>query len=178
MWGGKPCTVGGTVGISISNNLVGVTSPLLTSALTSSTYSVIVHVPSSELSLSGNSIPQATLSATTDSGYTSSVVVDLQPEGSAPSTLVSGYTAYTFSVPQTTTLTNWVDGVNSHTVSSSNIASASSTVFLPAGQEGSYTVYPQVSSSQIGTLSVGSASFSDPGIEKGGCTSSPCKNQN
>ncbi len=165
--GGKPCTYGGTVSLQVSNQSVGVASADLSSALGSG-YSVIVHVPDGELTYDSSSTPQATLTATTDTGYTSSIVVNLSPAGSVPSSLYSGYTAYTFEVQPSSQLTAWVNLVNSHISSTASVVTASSAVFSPQGEAGTYPVYAQVTSNQTGTISNGSASFTDPG-SSGAC---------
>ena len=162
--GGKPCTVGGTVGISVSNNFRGFAPSDLSGAL-SSGYAIIVHVPDADVTYSGSSQPQATLTATTDTGYTSSFVVNLTPAGSAPSSLYASYTAYTFNVQPSSQLTAWVNTVNAHTTSTSSMVTVSSTSFEPQGESGTYTIYAQFTSTQTGTVSVGSSSFTDPGSD-------------
>ena len=132
-------------------------SPNAVSSALSSGYAVIIHVPSGEFSADSSSQPQATLTATTDTGYTSSIVVNLTPTGSASSTLYSGYTAYTFAVQSSSQLTAWVNSVNSHTSSTSTITATSTGSFLGAGDPGEYTVYAQLTSSQTGAISPASA---------------------
>ncbi len=161
--GGKPCSGTGTVGITVSSQAGGVTPDVL-AAGPSSGYSAVIHVPSNELTLSQTGAAQTTLTATTDTGYTTSIVVDMEFTGAAPSTLASGYTAYTFNIPPSDALTNWVNSVNNNTASSAAVVSTTSTAFTPAGQQGSYTVYMQISSDQIGVTSPVSAGFTDPGV--------------
>lgn len=131
-----------------------------------SNYAIIVTVPSNELTLNPSAIPQATLTATTDTGYSSSILVNLKPAGSAPSTLVSGDTDYTFDITTTPALIAWVDSVNLNTIETSTIVTAASTIFDPTGIPGTYTVYTQVTSTQIGTIPGGSATFEDIGVTR------------
>lgn len=178
--GGKPCTVttgGGitvsnqAVGIQINNQATGLTPDMLTAA-PNSNYSVIVHVPSNAISYNESSNPQATLQATTDTGYASNVVVDLTPTGSSPSSLYNGYTAYSFAIQPSAALTNWINSVNSHTTSTSDITTVSSAAFTQTGAEGNYTIYAQFSSTQTGTVDSGSATYYYSG---GGKVINPCK---
>lgn len=148
----------------------------MVSAAPSSGYEVIVHVPNGEFSPTPSAQPQATLTGTTDTGYTSSIVVNLTSVGSAPSTLYSGYTAYTFAVQQSSQLTAWANSISSNTNSTSTIAAVTNLPFNDAGDSGEYTVYAQLTSSQTGTLSPASAVYSiagsdptcDPGSGAGG----------
>ncbi len=164
---GCTTTIGGKVNF---NSVTGVTPTDLTTALTSG-YQIIVTVPSNELKLDPTAIPQATLDATTDTGYSSSILVNLTPVGSAPSTLVSGDTDYTFTVPTTAALTAWVDSVNLNTNETSDIVASTTTVFDNAGVAGTYTAYVQITSLQTGTMPVGNATFTDPGytVKNPGC---------
>jgi len=162
--GGKSCTYGGTVSITVGNQSVGVAQADLSDALASG-YSVVLHVPTDEFLYNSSSQPQATLTATTDQGYTSSIVVDLTLAGSAPSSLYSGYTAYTFSVQPSAQLTNWVNTVNSHMTSGATVATASTAIFAPQGDAGSYSIYAYINSTQTGTISNGSAIMRDPGSD-------------
>lgn len=170
------CTYAGTGSISIKQNVNAIPASNLSAAV-SSGYITTIHVPTNELTPVSNGVTQATLQATTDTGYTSSIVVDLQPAGSAPSTLYSGYTAYTFSVPSSTALTNWVAAVNAHTTSTSNVTSTTNSTFTVGGITGTYSVYAQVTSSQSDPVNT-SASFSDIGTgREPGCTpGKPCTN--
>jgi hypothetical protein len=168
--GGKGCSGSVTGGVKV---IVKNLAPVNLSTASSAGYAVVISVPSSELTLSSTGTAQTTLTATTDTGYTSSIVVDMAPAGSATSTSLDGYTAYTFNVLPSDALTKWVNTINSNTTDSSTIVSANSAAFTSAGQEGTYTVYAQISSLAGDTPSV-SAVFADPGITR---TSSTCINR-
>lgn len=170
--GAKPCTYGGSVTLQ-SGGGTNATPADLTAALNTG-YEIIVTVPSNELKPDTNSVAQSTLTATTDTGYSSSILVNMTLVGTAPSSLVSGDTDYTYSIPSSAALTNWVDSVNLNTNETSTIVTATSTTFEPAGVAGDYTVYVQITSEQTGVVAQGNATFSDPG-SGAGCSSGTSK---
>jgi len=159
--GGNPCSVEGTIKFT-HRAKTGATPAQLVGAPDSG-YTVLFHVPDSELTLATNNITQATLTATTDTGYSSAITVDLTPTGSNPSTLVSGDRAYSFVLPPSTALTDWVNTVNNNTMFTNVIDAESGVTFSLSGQEGTYIVYAQVLSTQTGTQPPSSVVFTDPG---------------
>lgn len=178
--GGKQCTV--TVSTTWTwpgRAPVQQVAPADLAAAVNAGYEVILTVPPNELTPDTSSVAQATLNATTDTGYTSSILVNLTPTGSAPSTLVSGDTDYTYSVPASNALTNWVNTVNQNTNETSSIDASTSTVFTAGGIAGTYTVYVQVTSQQTGTMPAGNATFTDVGTPTKPipCHTSNCPNQ-
>jgi hypothetical protein len=124
-------------------------------------YTIIITAPSNELALDPNNPAQATLTATTDTGYTASILVNMTFVSSAPSTLVSGDTDYTFSLPASDALANWVNTVNLNTSKTATVGASSSTTFILSGIPGTYTVYLQIASPQIGKVAIGESTFTD-----------------
>ena len=77
-------------------------------------YRLILSAPS-DAALNTQSPVQATLSATTDRGYTSTVTVTLQLTTSTTQPAAPGDTVYTFLFPSTSTVTNWGAAVQANT---------------------------------------------------------------
>jgi hypothetical protein len=158
--GGKPCSW--TMGIKVTQSTPKSNmAPADLATAMNAGYEIIITVPSNELTLDPNSTSQATLTATTDTGYTASILENMTFVSSAPSTLVSGDTGYTFSLPASDALTNWVNSVNLNTSETITVAASSSTTFVLAGVPGTYTAYFQIASPQIGSVSRGESTFTD-----------------
>jgi hypothetical protein len=144
----------------------------------SSGYTVITNVPSSNFTLNSQNPVQATLTATTDQGYTSSVTVTLQPVTSTTSPVASGYAVYTFAVPSSSELSSWVQSVVANSTSSTSVSASVATVFNSQGTSGTYTLYVQVNSSQTGLQTMGSAVYVVPSEGVGGtCHTATCPDQ-
>ncbi len=124
---------------------------------------------------------QTTLTGTTDTGYTASITETLTPAGSAPDSTYSGYTDYTYSVPASQDLTDWVNELNLNTEESETVVSTSTGLFTMDGNAGTYAVYLTINSTQTGAVPVGSVDFTDPGPVGGskscGAGSNKCDQQ-
>jgi|ERR1700735_175014 len=171
------CQVGVTSGIVVSNSVkADFTSGASSSAI--SAHNVIWNVPTSDLTLNTQSPVQATLKATTDTNYQSSITVTLTPVASATSPVVTGYSVYTFGVESSAALSNWLSEVTANINSTGNLSVSSNPLFNELGNAGTYTVYVQVKSVQAGVTTLGSATYSDPGTPPPTrCTGSNCPNQ-
>jgi len=148
----------------------------LTSVATSSSisaYRLIVNLPSDAV-INTQSPVQATLSATTDKGYTSTITVTLQPTTSTTQPVAPGDTVYTFLLPNTTQVTDWASTVAANANSSINVSSSILVGVNLLGTPGSYTVTIQNITEQAGLTTVGSSGVSDPG-PSGSCPpNKPC----
>lgn len=164
--------------ITISETYKTNAAPAALSSALGAGYTITFAVPTAELTSSSSPV-QTTLTGTTDTGYTASITETITPAGSAPDSTYSGYTDYSYTVPPSQSLTNWVNAVNLNTANSATIVTATNGVFTPAGIAGNYSVYITVTSTQSGTVPVGSGVFYDPGQfnKGGGCTPGrPCTN--
>ena len=141
-------------------------------------YNLIWNVPTSDLTLNTQSPVQATLTATTDTNYPSSITVTLTPVASTTSPVASGYSVYTFAVESSTQLSNWISEVSANTKSNVNVSLTDTALFNELANAGTYTIYYQVVSSQAGLTTLGSATYSDPGPPPPTrCTGNNCPNQ-
>jgi hypothetical protein len=142
-------------------------------------YTLIWNVPSSDFTLNTQSPVQAMLTATTDTNYTSSITVTMSPAKSTTAPVAAGYSVYTFSLENSTALSNWVSQVSSNTRSSATFSFSSSALFNLLANAGTYTVYLQVNSSQAGVTEAGSGTVTDPGANPPPtrCTGNNCQNQ-
>ncbi|MGD0292843.1 MAG: hypothetical protein ABSB30_03225 [Terracidiphilus sp.] len=152
----------------------------LSSALGSG-YTVTLAVPTAELTPTSSNPVQTTLTGTTDTGFTASITETLTPAGSAPDSTYSGYTDYSYTMPPSQNLTDWVNSLNLNTTNNATVVTSTNGVFTPAGIAGTYQVYVTLTSTQTGTVPGGSAVFTDPGPptkNTGGCnTARTCMNQ-
>ena len=144
----------------------------------SSNYQIVLQVPSSNFALTSSTAVQTTLTATTDNGSTSSIVVTLQPSSVSPSTTHSGYTAYTFTVQDSSQLGSWIQQTEAQANATLNLSATTDAAFTDLGNPGTYTFYAQISSTQTGTVDAGSATYTRVSPPSGGtCTSRVCQNQ-
>ncbi len=164
--GGSGTATSGSCTIRVSTNATGVTAMDFANA-PSSGYSVIVNVPASNFTYDANSTTQTTLTATTDTGYTSSVVVDMQQVASTTAPVADGYAVYAFAAPNTASLQNWVQSVSQHTNQTVTVSSDTLAGFQDLGAAGNYTFYVSISSTQTGTVSVGSTTYRSTGSNAG-----------
>ena len=132
-----------------------------------SAYRLIVNLPS-DVTINTQSPVQATLSATTDTGYTSSITVDLQPTTSTTQPVAPGDTVHTFLLPDTAQVTNWAATVTANSKSTVNVNSSIISGLNLLGSPGSYTVTIQQVTQQTGVSTVGSVGVTDPGPSSGG----------
>lgn len=124
-------------------------------------FTIIVNAPSDAFAVNSNSPAQTTLTATTDTGYTSSITVTLQQVASSTAPVSNGDAVYTWSVPNTTALTNWAQAVASHTTNSMQLTSAAG-LPLVSTKAGTYTIPVQINSNATGVMDEGSTSITMP----------------
>lgn len=138
-------------------------------------FRLILNLPSDAV-LNTHSPVQATLSATTDRGYTAAITVTLQQTTSTTQPVAPGDTVYTFLLPNTSEVSNWAASVAANANSSINVTSSSVSGMNLLGNPGSYTATIQEITEQTGLTTVGSVGFTDPGPSSGNpCPSNrPC----
>lgn len=130
-------------------------------------FRLILNLPSDAV-INTQSPVQATLSGTTDKGYTSSVTVTLQPTTSTTQPIAPGDTVYTFLLPNSSEVTNWASTVAANANASINVSSSIVAALNLLGNAGSYVVTIQEVTEQTGTTTVGSVGVTDPGPGNGG----------
>jgi len=174
---GQKCTLSGGGTITLSQ-FVKAEFSSGTSSNAIAAYDVVWNVPTSDLTLNTQSPVQATLKATTDTNYQSSIVVTLSPVASTTSPVAQGYSVYTFGMENSTELTNWISQVSANINSNVNLSFTGNALFNQLGNAGVYTIYVSVSSSQAGVTPMGSATYSDPGTPPPTrCTTPSCPDQ-
>jgi hypothetical protein len=132
-------------------NLVGDGDP--------TTFALAQSIPS-EFTPNPSSPPQVTLTATTDTGYVSSITVTLQPASTTVAPVNQGDVVYGYSVPSSTALTTWEQNVGANTTSETQISAASTLALTNNGNAGTYQVTgiaqtPSGSSSASTSISLG-----------------------
>lgn len=169
--GGTSCTA------TTQQSQDGVAPQDVSSAASSSSvsaYRLILNLPS-DVVINTQSPVQATLSATTDTGYTSSITVDLQSTTSTTQPIAAGDTVYTFLLPNTAQVTDWAATVTTNSNSSININSSIISGLNLLGNPGSYSVTVQQVTEGTGLTTVGSLGVTDPGPVGSGGTCPPNK---
>lgn len=129
-------------------------------------FRLILNLPSDAV-INTQSPVQATLSGTTDKGYTSSITVTLQPTTSTTQPIAPGDTVYTFLLPNSSEVTSWASTVAANANSSINVSSSIVAGLNLLGNAGSYVVTIQEVTGQTGLTTVGSVGVTDPGPSAG-----------
>lgn len=124
-------------------------------------FAIIVNAPSDAFAVNPNSPAQTTLTATTDTGYTSSVTVTLQQVASSTAPVSSGDAVYTWSVPNTAALNAWEQDVAAHTTSTMQVTSSSGLPLMTT-KSGTYTIPVQINNNSTGVMNEGSTSITVP----------------
>jgi hypothetical protein len=132
-------TVGGN--INIGGGTGGTTPP----KPQASDFTSIVSANAANFTPSPLSPAQATLSATTDQGYTSSITVNLEQVASTTAPVNSGDAVYTYAISSadTTAVNNWVNTVASNSNATANMTASTTVPLASAGIGGSYTTTGQ-----------------------------------
>lgn len=123
------------------------------------TYTLVQSIPS-EFALNSSSPPQITLTATTDTGYVSSITMTLQPTSTTVAPVNPGDTVYGYSVPSSATLTAWEQNVGANTTSEAQISAVSTLPLKSSGNSGTYQVTsiaqtPSTNASASTSISIG-----------------------
>jgi hypothetical protein len=101
------------------------------------TYTFVESIPSVFTSTSSTP-PNITITATTDTGYTSSVTLALQSATTTVAPVNQGDVIYAYSVPASTALTTWEQDVEANYTSQVAIAFTTSVPFASNGAPGTY----------------------------------------
>lgn len=162
--GGKPCQTSGTgsVMITIKNNMVvSGLDPSTLASLSPSDFTTITSLDASNFSPNTSSPAQATLTASTDTGYSSSITVNLQQVASSTPPVNTGDAVHTYAVSDANLgqVTAWLQQVSNNTSSAAQITSVASLPMNSAGNPGTYTLSGQANSNSTGLVSVGSATM-------------------
>ena len=111
-----------TLGIAYSTQAVGDFLNFANNVSSSpSSYTVIASAPATYFSLNPNIPPQSTFTAVTDTGYTSTITVNLQAVPSTTPPVNPGDAVFTFAVVGSDALNAWVANVAANTVSTLQI---------------------------------------------------------
>lgn len=173
------CTVSGTVqgSVSISSNGtttgtigggVTVSSKAVVGSLDTETfrgipgggYTVSVSAPASDFSADTTDLSNVTITATTDTGYTSSVTATLQQTSPAISPVNPGDVVVSYALPNTTQMNEWIAQVAANSNSSVSISSSAAVPIINQGNPGTYSISSALTSTTVGNYNIGSASFS------------------
>lgn len=151
---GQSCTVGGQVSYSTKSINSGAEAHDL-QTVTDGSYTISASVPSGSVTPDPNGSGVTTITATTDQGYTSSIVVALTPVAAAISPVNDGDVVYSYNLPASDTLNNWVQQVAANTTSSVSIESSAGLPFVFGTTPGSVTMTSVVTSNAVGTVNAG-----------------------
>lgn len=126
----------------------------------SSGYVVSLSVPSGSFIPDPNGTPTTTLTATTDTGYSSSITVALQPTSPAVSPINSGDVVYSYSLPNTTEVNDWIQQVALNTSSTTTLSSSAGLPIVAVGNPGNYNLNVEITSAQVGSIDLGTSNIS------------------
>jgi hypothetical protein len=143
----------------------------------SSTASSNIVFPTSQDALNfspdSSGIPTATLVATTDTGYQTSVTVQLQPVSAAINPLNPGDAVYSYAITDSPALETWAQQASQNAQSSVSLAATGSLPFISAQAPGNYTLSGQTTSSVTDPSGVATAIYSVPDPNNNGCNGRP-----
>ena len=122
-------------------------------------FTLIASAPASNFIVNRNQPAQSTITATTDTGYTASVTVDLQQVTSTTLPVNPGDAVYTWSVVNSPQLEAWTQNIEANTISTLQISGSSGLPLLPLGNPGLYTISGQINSNATGLLGIGSSAI-------------------
>lgn len=165
--GGKPCstTTTGTVSVTIGGtSKVSGLDPGTIASLSPSEFTTITSVPASNFLPNPNSPAQSTLTASTDTGYSSSITINLQQVTSTTPPVNSGDAVYTYGIVSSadSQVTQWLQQVAANTNATAEITSVSNLPMTSLGNPGSYTLSGQANSNLTGLVNVGSSTLTVP----------------
>jgi hypothetical protein len=151
------CTVAVGGSITIAPNATGlIAEPNDLFTIQDGSYVLSLSAPSSVFSSNTDGSPTTTLSVTTDTGYSSSITLPLNPVAPAVSPVNAGDAVFSFGLPDTTTFDNWMQNVAVHTVSTMTLSISGALPLQANNTSGSVTI-----STVLTSNSTGSVDFSD-----------------
>jgi hypothetical protein len=157
--GAVTTTVSGTLNIAPDMTYSGLAVADL-SDIPSSGYVVSLSVPSGSFVPDQNNTPTTTLTATTDTGYTSSITVVLQPTSPAINPINSGDIVYSYSLPNTSQVNDWIQQVALNTSSTTTLSSSAGLPVVAVGNPGTYNIAVEITSAQVGSVELGASNIS------------------
>lgn len=113
--------------------------------------------PSSQFSIDTSRSPYATLTATTDTGFTSSITVPLQLVGAAINPINAGDSVASYALTETSQFDVWAQTVAQNTQAGATIQATAYEPFLSAPTSGTYTVSSQSTNSVTAPSNVAAA---------------------
>jgi hypothetical protein len=154
---GPPCTVALNSAITIVPNVVAQTVGIDDLGSTSDgSYTVSASVPSSIFSADPNGFPTTTLTVTTDTGYSSSIILNLTPVAAAISPVNSGDVVFSYNLPSTPEFNAWIQQVAASTTSTMTLTTSAGLPLLITGAAGTYKINTVLTSNSVGTFPTGS----------------------
>jgi hypothetical protein len=153
-------TAGGNVGIVfVGHSVASNVAQSDVSQLPSAGFVVSASLPSSAFSPNPSAQAVTTLTATTDTGYTSSIQVVLQPTAAAINPINAGDAVYSYALSDTPELEAWVATVAANSSSSVTITNDGNLPFV--GTAGDYSIGLQITSVVTDPSSVVTVSYSE-----------------
>jgi hypothetical protein len=147
-------TLGGTINFQPSSTLASAgTDDLATMA--DGSYTLSVSAPGAIYTPAPNATPTATITVTTDTGYTSSIGVVLSPVAPAIAAVNAGDAVYSYNLPSTPDFAAWIQQVSANTNSTMSISSSAGIPLQAAPGSGVVTMTTVLTSNAVGTYNVG-----------------------
>jgi hypothetical protein len=138
------------------------------------TYGLVQSIPS-EFTPNTSSPAQVTLTATTDTGYVSSITLTLQPTSTTVGPVNQGDVVYAYAAPSSTALTTWEQNVGANTTAQAQISAASTMPLTDTDNPGTYqltSIVQTPAGSATSSTSIGIGLSGIPGPPTG-CPSNP-----
>lgn len=128
-------------------------------ATTDGSYVLSVSAPSTQFTTSAGDVAVTTITANTDTGYSSTITLPLTPVNPVVSPANSGDAVYSYNLPSSPQLAAWTQQVTANTSASMDITSTATVPLRSTGTAGSPTLTSTVTSNSIGTVNAGNINF-------------------
>ena len=119
-------------------------------------YTISISAPSNTYSLNSGATPETTLTATTDTGYSSSITLLLTPVSAVISPVNHGDAVFSFNLPNTPAVNTWVQTVSANTNTSLTLTTSASLPLTMVAGSGTVTASAVLTSNYTGTFNAGS----------------------
>jgi hypothetical protein len=157
----------------VPHAVVGNVDPTDLSSIASSGITFSSSQDAQNFSPDSSGTPTATLVATTDTGYQTTVTVQLQPVSSAINPVNSGDAVYSYAIVGSPEIDNWAQAASQNAQSSVSVSAVGSLPFVSQQIPGTYTLAGQTTSQVTDPSSVSTASYYVPDTGGDGCSGRP-----
>jgi hypothetical protein len=154
------CSIAVTEAITVVPKVVAQTVGASDLASTADgSYTISASAPSSLFSANTSVASTTTITATTDTGYSSTITVSLTPTSPAIAPVNEGDAVFSYNLPNTPAFNSWVQTVAANTNASMTLTSSAALPLQITAAPGSFTVTTVLTSNDTGSVNTGNVQF-------------------